>query len=291
MLEDALGRQGADHIVITGDITSNGDARDLRTVRRLFESLGIMASSKLTVIPGNHDLYGGPHLADEVLGFPERCRVTDLAEKLAIFQDTFAELFPDSITNGSAYPFLKRVRGVCFLGLNSVAEYSLIDNPVGSNGRIDAMQQANIRLLAEHHAWKLAAQRMVLVHHHLFRPKDISHLQLTAGITSKSIAALLEQRTLKLHGKRQLVKLFQEIGVDSVLHGHVHFTGEYTRKGIGCINSAGAVYPVECGTGYYYHLIEAVATEHQVKMVRVPPKRQHTTMSSFPGNLGITLGA
>src|ERR1035438_3788513 len=48
VLEDALGRMNADHIILTGDLTSNADTRDLRTIRRLFESLGIMKSSKLT---------------------------------------------------------------------------------------------------------------------------------------------------------------------------------------------------------------------------------------------------
>jgi predicted phosphodiesterase len=262
VLEDALGRMNADHIVITGDLTSNADTRDLRTIRRLFESLGIMKSTKLTIIVGNHDIYGGPHLADEVMSFPERCRTCDYDEKLSIFQDTFAELFSDTITmNPSGYPFLKRLRkndraSVCLMGFNSVARHSLIKNPVGSNGHIPKEAQAEALELAGHHAWKTAPARIVLVHHHLFRNRDIAHLEIADGISSRGLASRIEQRTLKLHGKRHIFKLFEKIGVDIILHGHVHFTGEYARHGINCLNGGGAVYPTFRAAGYFYNLIE-----------------------------------
>jgi len=261
-LEDALGCSNADHIIITGDLTSNADSRDLRTVRRLFESLGIMKSSKLTVIVGNHDIYGGPHLADEVLSFPERCKTTYYDEKLSIFQDTFAELFADTITmDPQGYPFLKRLRqndrnSVCLMGFNSISRHSLIKNPVGSNGEIPKEMHPEVIELAAHHAWKTAPARIVLTHHHFFRNRDIAHLEIADGISSRGLASRIEQRTLKLHGKRHLFKLFDKIGVDLVLHGHVHFTGSYERHGIDFLNGGGAVYPAFRAGGYFYNLIE-----------------------------------
>jgi 3',5'-cyclic AMP phosphodiesterase CpdA len=269
-LEDALGRMNADHIVITGDLTSNADSRDLRTVRRLFESLGIMKSSKLTVIVGNHDIYGGPHLADEVLSFPEKCKTTDYDEKLSIFQDTFAELFTDTITmHPQGYPFLKRLRkndraSVCLMGFNSIARHSLIKNPVGSNGLIEKETRDEVLELAAHHAWKTAPARIVLIHHHLFRNRDIAHLEIADGISPRGLASRIEQRTLKLHGKRHLFKLFDKIGVDMILHGHVHFTGQYVRHDMDCLNGAGAVYPAFRSGGYFYNLIELDARGEKI---------------------------
>ncbi len=271
-LEDALGKN-ADHIVITGDLTSNADARDLRTTRRLFESLGIMKSSKLTVIVGNHDLFGGPHLADDVLSFPERCRTLDYEEKLAIFQDTFAELFVDTIRmSAQGYPFLKRVQQVCLLGFNSIAPHSLLQNPVGSNGMISNAAHEQSRELAKHIAWHTAQTRVALLHHHTFRPRDIAHLQVADGVSRSGIAARLEQRTLKLHGKRALFKLYKSIGVDLVLHGHIHFTGGYTREGIPCLNGGGAVYPVFRGGGYFYNMIELEGKTRECSAIRVGKK-------------------
>ncbi len=259
-LEDALDRMKADHIIITGDLTSNGDARDLRTIRRLFESLGIMKSSKLTVVVGNHDIYGGPHLAEEVLSFPERCRTTRYDEKLAIFQDAFAELFADTITmTPQGYPFLKRVGKVCLLGFNSIATHSYIQNPVGSNGTILKEARDQAADLAEHQAWKSANTRVALLHHHMFRNRDIEHLDIADGLSASGLAGKIEQRTLKLHGKRQILKLFRQIGVTMALHGHVHFTGQYERHGISFLNGAGAVFPAFRSAGYYYNMIEVSA--------------------------------
>ncbi|HWF44383.1 MAG TPA: metallophosphoesterase [Candidatus Kapabacteria bacterium] len=291
-LEDAIGRQSADHIVITGDLTSNGNARDLRAIRRLFESLGILSSSKLTVVPGNHDIYGGPHLAEELLNFPDRCKRCDYNEKLAIFQDTFAELFAGAIVeDGSGYPFLKRLRNVCFLGINSIARHAFIENPVGSNGEIAKPARANIIELTKHHAWETATERIVLLHHHLFRRKDISHLTIADGITGGGLVALLEQRTLKLHGKRHILKLFEQIGVDLVLHGHIHFTGEYARHEITCLNSAGAVYPEERSTGYFYHIIDLKAYRREILPVQLLPATRNITKGLHGANHRVTAAA
>jgi predicted phosphodiesterase len=273
VLEDALGRMRADHIVITGDLTSNADARDLLTIRRLFESFGILKSSKLTVIVGNHDIFGGPHLADDVLAFPDRCRRLDYDERVSIFQDTFAELFSDTITmDAQGYPFLKRVKNVCLLGFNSIARHSLLKNPVGSNGNISSEAHRQTFELAKHHAWQTAGSRIALLHHHTFRPRDVAHLEVADGISRGGIAARIEQRTLKLHGKRQLFKLFKAMDVNLVLHGHIHFTGSYERDGIPCLNSAGAVYPVFRGGGYYYNLIEVGKKELTSTAVKLEKK-------------------
>lgn len=263
----------ADHIVITGDLTSNADSRDLRTIRRLFESLGIMKSSKLTVIAGNHDIFGGPQLADDVLAFPERCKTLDYGEKLSIFQDSFAELFADTITMSSrGYPFLKRLQNVCLMGFNSIAEYSMLQNPVGSNGIVASEAHGQARALAKHHAWDAAQTRMVLLHHHTFRPKDVSHLHVADGISTSGIASRIEQLTLKLYGKRALFKLFKAIQVNVVLHGHIHFTGSYVRDGIACLNSAGAVFPAFRGGGYYYNIIELDGMNREFAAIRLGKK-------------------
>ena len=283
VLEDALGRAGADHIIITGDLTSNADPRDLLTVRRLFESLGILKSSKLTLVIGNHDIYGGPHLADELLTFPDRCRRLDYDEKVSIFQDTFAELFADTITmDPQGYPFLKRVKNVCLLGFNSIARHSLLQNPVGSNGVISSEAYWQTIELSKHHAWRKSSCKIALLHHHTFRPRDVAHLELADGISRGGIAARIEQRTLKLHGKRALFKLFKAMEVEVVLHGHIHFTGNYIRSGIACYNGAGAVYPVFRGFGYYYNLIEINGDERSCTTVRLEKK---LTVPSPKGNL------
>ena len=168
------------------------------------------------------------------------------------------------------------------MGFNSISRHSLIKNPVGSNGEIPKEIHPEIIELAAHHAWKTAPARIVLVHHHLFRNRDIAHLEIADGISSRGLAARIEQRTLKLHGKRHLFKLFDKIGVDMVLHGHVHFTGHYSRHEIDCLNGAGAVYPAFRTGGYFYNLIEMDAksskidTQMEFRSVKVEKKETKT---------------
>jgi predicted phosphodiesterase len=46
---------------------------------------------------------------------------------------------------------------------------------------------------------------------------------------------------MKLRGKKRLFKLFNEVGVDIVLHGHVHESKEYYRKGIRFLNAGASI--------------------------------------------------
>ncbi|MDP4200465.1 MAG: metallophosphoesterase [Bacteroidota bacterium] len=280
-LEDAL-RRGAEHIVITGDLTSNADARDLRTTRRLFEMLGIMRSSKLTIVPGNHDIYGGPQLADDVLAFPERCRICDTRERLAIFQEHFSELFADTITvGGLAYPFVKRLKHVAFMALNTVAEHSVIGNPFGSNGEIVKGHRQSIDHLGNFHAWRTARYRIVLMHHHLFRHRDLVRMGRQA---SSGLASTIELQTLKLHRKRRALGMFERIGANLLLHGHVHFTGQYDRNGLICLNSAGAVSPTNREDGFAYHLIDLGVRAPSISRVTVSKLKRESIIESPQDN-------
>lgn len=295
-LEDALAR-GADHIVISGDITSNADIRDLRTARRLFETLGILKSSKLTIVPGNHDIYGGPQIADDILTFPERCSRCNTAEQRAIFQENFAELFQDTMSlHGVAYPFLKRLKDVAFIGLDTNAEYSLVRNPVGSNGEVTRSAGQQIEQLAGFHAWQTAKHRIVVMHHHLFHRRDLARI---GAAPARGLAAMIEHRTLQLHGKQNVQKLLRRISTDLVLHGHVHFTAGYDHHGITCLNGAGAVYPARKQDGYKYNLIDLSTrgTSISVIQVRKPaesaatPTRAETTIPSCEDNPIVMVGA
>ena len=67
-------RQNPDHVVVTGDLSADARARELELARKIFDSYGLFHSRRLTVLPGNHDIFGGVHTAEDVLAFPSRCR-------------------------------------------------------------------------------------------------------------------------------------------------------------------------------------------------------------------------
>jgi predicted phosphodiesterase len=46
---------------------------------------------------------------------------------------------------------------------------------------------------------------------------------------------------MKLRGKKSLIKQFKKLECMLVLHGHLHETSEYNRKGIKFINAGGSI--------------------------------------------------
>ncbi len=254
VLEHALYVQHADHIAFTGDITSNADERDLKACRELFKDLEILNAERLSLVIGNHDIFGGPHLADELLQFPGRCSNRDYVRHLNLFYDTFSETFAGSEGPGSSpFPYAKVLGNVAMIGLNSVARQSALRNPVGSNGEIADRELDELVMLLKDKEIKHCDHRIVMVHHHLFRRKDESKLHTPPE--TNVIVERIEQATLKLRGKRKFLKTMNAGNVGMVLHGHVHFTAEYSRKGIVCLNGGGAVYPVNPREELKYNLI------------------------------------
>lgn len=235
-LLDRIDRLGVDHVVITGDIAGDSSREDFLVARKLLQSHGLLSSRLLSVIPGNHDIYGGVYTVEELLNFPRRCRKTDLRKKAEQFQDAFHEAF-DGTQRASAdfpYPFVKLVGDVLIAGLDSVAPYSTMKNPVGSNGAVDEDQLCRLDRLLSSGA-SLGSRRIILIHHHFDK---MNHR--TDG-TMQSIWKAFERRTMKLYGKRALMKAFRKHDVDIVLHGHYHRNTEYIRGGVHFVNGGGSI--------------------------------------------------
>jgi 3',5'-cyclic AMP phosphodiesterase CpdA len=229
-------RQGADHIVITGDITANGEKKEFEATRKIFRNYGLLDDRKLSLLFGNHDVYGGVHRAEEILSFPKRCKTTDYDRKMREFREYFHEVFDssDQSSSSNSYPFVKIFGVAAIIGANSIARYSRVKNPIGSNGEVDNKQFELLRktLMAEHLRGK---RKLVLIHHHF--NKIHSH----GSERTNSVWDAVERQTMKLRGKRRLLRLFAASGVDLVLHGHVHRNHEYVRKGIRFLNAGGSI--------------------------------------------------
>ena len=77
--------------------------------------------------------------------------------------------------------------------------------------------------------------RIVLIHHHF------NKLKLHSKSTFGSLWGNIEKQTMKLRNKRRLFNLFKEFNVDIVLHGHVHESKEYFRKGVRFLNAGATI--------------------------------------------------
>ncbi len=225
---------GCDHVVISGDIVSTADPDDYFLAREIFSSLGLLDSARLTVVPGNHDILGGPHRATDVLSFPRYIRSVDYEKNLGLFTRAFEETIDGVVPliHEKLFPFVKRAGPFAIIGLNSIPPWSLLENPLGTNGRIDEAQYEALKSRQSESAWE-GSIPVIAVHHHF---NDLDDGSAGDGLWKK-----IESRTMRMRKRRKLLRLFSSIGVKYVLHGHIHRNELYVRNGIELANGAGAV--------------------------------------------------
>lgn len=229
-------KKGASHFVITGDLSDHSKEEDFWVLRKLFLKMGILNCERLTVIFGNHDIFGGVNKAEELITFPEKCRLTDYDAKVKIFNEFFNETFTGSIqlSENNYYPFAKTVNNVQLIGVNSIHRYSSFKNPFASNGLVDCKELKDFfDLLNSLNLQPL--RKLILIHHHF------KHPEIDSAKLLKSCWHGIEKHTMKLKHKKKLLKLFKDFGIDAVLHGHIHESMEYEKKGLRFFNAGASV--------------------------------------------------
>ncbi len=224
-----------DHVVISGDITENAEPSAFETAKKLFKKYGFLDSKKLTLAIGNHDIYGGVHLAEDVINFPKKCKAVNYESKVIEFEKYFRESFKGVIrgNDNMLFPCIKEFDEFILINLNSIAHYSMIKNPFASNGRISGGQLKLLEKLLSRNEYA-GKQKIVITHHHF---NKYSAEEETSGMIWQAI----DRQTMKLRKKKSIIKTFKKLGVSTVLHGHIHEMNEYHRKDIKFINAGGSI--------------------------------------------------
>ncbi len=224
-----------DHIIISGDITENAESSAFALARNTLNRFGLLNPDRLTVTIGNHDIYGGVHLAEDVVNFPAKCRKTNFHGKVREFAYYFRETFGKAYSaGGNIFPFIKELDEIVIAGFNSIAYYSFVKNPFASNGKISVSQLEHAeRYLNE--KTPSGKKRIAVTHHHF--NKD-SHEN---DKSTSNIWQVIETQTMKLRNKKKIIRKLKNSGFEYVLHGHLHETCSYKRKNIQFINSGGSV--------------------------------------------------
>jgi 3',5'-cyclic-AMP phosphodiesterase len=160
-----------DHVAITGDLTDNANPGDFILLRNLFEKYDMLHPGKLSVVTGNHDIFGGVQTAEDIFTFPEKCRILNYKEKVDEFYNYFRETFKGCqyFSNENKFPYAKVINDVLIIGLNSIAEYSKIKNPFASNGKVNLQQF--IELVEILDTYKTIRHKIVLIHHYFNKMK------------------------------------------------------------------------------------------------------------------------
>jgi len=228
--------QKADHLIITGDISDDADERDFALLRKMLQHFDLLHSDRVSIVIGNHDIFGGVQYVEDIFHFPERCRTTDYEKSVALFNSYFTELFENCIyrSDSNNYPYAKFIDSTLLVGINSISKYSPIRNPFASNGFVDVDQLAEIKLILE----KLSGEAehiIVAMHHHFHKLTNSSNKLI------HSIWQTIEKRTMKLHKRKRLIQLFADYSIELVLHGHIHENKLYDVKGLKALNSGGSI--------------------------------------------------
>ena len=225
-----------DHLIITGDVTDNASEQDFISLKKLLNKYDYLKGEKLTIIVGNHDIFGGIQRAEDIFSFPEKCRGVNYNQKL----NEFTGYFPESLENcffissNGYYPFAKIIDNVLIIGINSIAYYSKLNNPFSSNGEVGIAQFNEVYSLLGTNLPQVK-YKLILIHHHFNKVK------VKARSSLGNVWQNIEKQTMKLKNKRRLFNLFNEFNVDLVLHGHLHESKEYYRKGIRFLNAGGTL--------------------------------------------------
>jgi 3',5'-cyclic AMP phosphodiesterase CpdA len=275
--------EGVDHIIISGDIISTGHEDDSYLAREIFSNLNLLNSDRLTVVPGNHDIFGGPHRAVDVLSFPQYIRSVDYKYRKELFQSAFAETYDGvhHIGTSDLFPFVKIVGPFNIIGLNSIPPWSLRRNPLGTNGGLDDPQIESLEHIGT--SGVLADRTNIVVLHHHFN--DL----LQSDYRSGSVWTRIESNTVRMKKRRKLIRIFQSLNIRYVLHGHIHRNEIYERNGILFANGAGAVCddPVrylkynllQQNDGYCTIKIRQLPIPYQISTVTQTLHRNHIPLS------------
>ena len=223
-----------DHLIITGDLVENPDEYDFELLRKVLKQNGFLTSDRLSLVIGNHDIFGGVVTVEDLFNFTDHCENINYKLRVREFYNYFAESFKycNYISPINIFPYAKIIDDVLIVGLNSVAEYSKTKNIFASNGEISSPQLNEMTGIFN--MYGKCKTKLGLIHHHFHETKQFQENRF-GGVWQ-----MIEKQTMKLRTKRKLFELFNKFNVDLVLHGHYHEMSEYYRKGIRFLNAGGS---------------------------------------------------
>lgn len=212
LIIDAIERN-ADHVIITGDLVESGEMKVVKAFLQELELIGWGCASKLTIIPGNHDI------------FPiSKRKFSPLRRPTAIFEE-FVEITASTRTGpgcrrlrrGEPFPSGKVLAdGIVLAGLDTTRN-GRFDPRHWAEGELpDSHREAVSRYFSKHGHFAL---RIVAMHHH---PTE----ELVWG------DELIPQNFAEPSPK-QVHAWLKESGASVVLCGHIHAKSGIKRQNLG----------------------------------------------------------
>jgi 3',5'-cyclic AMP phosphodiesterase CpdA len=200
-----LERQGIDHLVITGDLTSAGSMAEFAAAREILS--GYATPDRLSVVPGNHDVSYNEQRV------PPTAHL-QVARKLRKFFHFFGDVIPVEYpptlhleANGAAFPWVKLLAGgtIALIGIDTTIRFSPRLLALNSLGNVDRNQVEALEKILTCRALRPCI-KVVAMHHH---PMLLPFARIADGF-------------MELRRSKRLMQLFYRCRADLVIHGHKH---------------------------------------------------------------------
>ncbi len=225
-LLEALQEVGIDHLVVTGDVTLSGEAREFERVGELLRPFA--EANKLTVVPGNHDVWS----EDSV----ETGRFLRVIGPDGKGMRRAAPSYPHLVPLGD---------DAALIALDS-ARWG--QEPFSTAGRLGSEQIRAARALVREQV-KAGRAALLAFHHHVVLPPE-------------RVPSDAKVSRMPLADADQVVRLVAELPVAAVLHGPRHTAFRVDLPGVSgptpvlCAGSASRVTdePVRRARAYVYEI-------------------------------------
>jgi len=225
-LLQALQEVRVDHLLVTGDLTLSGEAREFERVAEMLAPFA--EAQQLTVVPGNHDLW-----TEESVETARFLRVVGPDGK---GMRRAAPTYPHVVALGD---------DAALIALDS-ARFG--DDPFATPGRLGSDQIRAARALVREQV-KAGRAAVIAFHHHVVLPPE--------RVPSDAVVS-----RMPLADADQVVRLVAELPVAAVLHGHRHTAFRVDLPGVSgptpvlCAGSGSRVAdePVRRARAYVYEI-------------------------------------
>jgi 3',5'-cyclic AMP phosphodiesterase CpdA len=187
-IAEEIRRVGVDHVAVTGDLTNLALEPEFELVRRFFDDELGLPPERVSVVPGNHDVY---------------TRGSAKAQRFSAYLGDYltSDLPEFGVANeGGRFPFVKLRGPLAIIGLSTAVARS----PLMAAGQFGAAQLDQLAKLLRHP--EVERRGKVLLQHHPMHDRPSRLIGYLEG----------------LHDAPAMAKTLRSLAHGLILHGHLH---------------------------------------------------------------------
>jgi 3',5'-cyclic AMP phosphodiesterase CpdA len=269
---------GVDHLIISGDLAASAHRDEFTALRQCLDAYGFIHSDSLTIVPGNHDIFGFIYQTfdhpDAVTGgvkdlhsFASTVRTlwrfrrqllqydrVAYSRDLIHFRSHFPHAFANHITvpgHAHGFPFAKLLpHDIVLVGVDTNHYLPKVANLVRMlRAAPSTLRSRDISLMGENLSGSTGYVNIeslaTLLEHPQVRHRRkllVMHHYLYSDDAIGDAMTSAVMYEMRLANRQQVVQLLGDHRIDVVLHGHLHVTDQYRVGRARVVNGGGSLW-------------------------------------------------